>query len=133
MAVRADELWLITLMMSATGLLTAIKWQSLFPGLRDYRVLGPLPLRTRQIFTAKLLALLVVATGAVITLNLFPALSFPAVSTGRWAIQRAMGARIAAHTGATVAGCYFFFFGLTALQGLLLNLLPPRQFRRVTG
>jgi hypothetical protein len=36
LAVRADELWLITLMMSAIGLLTAIKWQALFPGLRDY-------------------------------------------------------------------------------------------------
>src|SRR5438552_268004 len=39
-AVRADELWLITLMMSAIGLLTAVKWQSVFPGLRDYLALG---------------------------------------------------------------------------------------------
>ncbi len=46
-AVRADELWLITLMMSAIGLLTAVKWQSLFPGLRDYCALGSLPLRAR--------------------------------------------------------------------------------------
>ena len=44
-AVRADELWLITLMMAAIGLLTAIKWQALFPGLTDYRVLGSLPLQ----------------------------------------------------------------------------------------
>jgi hypothetical protein len=51
-AVRADELWLITLMMSAVGLLTALKWQSLFPDLRDYRSLGTLPLRPRQIFGA---------------------------------------------------------------------------------
>jgi hypothetical protein len=133
LAVRADELWLITLMMAAIGLLTAVKWQSLFPGLRDYRVLGPLPLRTRQIFAAKLLALLAVATAAVVTLNLFPSLMFPAVSGSRWAIERSMASRVAAHAGASVAGCYFFFFGLTALQGLLLNLLPPRQFRRVAG
>ncbi len=132
-ALRADELWLITLMMSAIGLLTAIKWQSLFPGLRDYRVLGPLPLKTRQIFTAKLLALLVVASGVVITLNLFPSMMFPGVATGRWAIHRSLGGQIAAHAGASVAGCYFFFFGFTALQGLLLNLLPPRRFARVTG
>jgi hypothetical protein len=32
LAVRADELWLITLMMAAIGLLTAVKWQSLFRG-----------------------------------------------------------------------------------------------------
>src|ERR1039457_1390185 len=54
-AVRADELWLITLTMSGIGLLTAIKWQALFPGLGDYRTLGSLPLRAWQMFAAKLL------------------------------------------------------------------------------
>src|ERR1035441_10203669 len=72
LAVRADELWLITLMMSAIGLLTAIKWQALFPGLRDYRTLGSLPLRAWQIFAAKLSALFLVATAAMVTLNLVP-------------------------------------------------------------
>jgi hypothetical protein len=132
-AVRADELWLITLMMASLGLLTAVKWQSLFPGLRDYRVLGPLPLRAWQIFAAKLMALLVVATAAMITLNLFPSLIFPAVSASRWAIRQSAGARFLAHTAACVAGSYFLVFALIALQGVLLNLLPPRRFGRVTG
>jgi len=61
-ALRADNLWLITMTMSAIGLLTAIKWQSLFPSLNDYRAIGWLPVRARQIFGAKLLALLMVAT-----------------------------------------------------------------------
>lgn len=133
LAVRADSLWLITLMMSAIGLLTAIKWQSLFPGLRDYRVLGSLPLRARQIFVAKLLALLIVAAAAVVTLNLVPSLIFPGVSSSRWAFHPALGGRMAAYAASTSAGCYFFFFGLVALQGVLLNLLRPRQFARVTG
>jgi hypothetical protein len=133
LAVRADELWLITLMMSAIGLLTAIKWQALFPGLRDYRTLGSLPLRAWQIFAAKLSALFLVATAAMVTLNLVPGLMFPVVSTGRWAFLPAFGPRLVAHAAATVAGCYFFFFGMVALQGVLLNLLRPRQFARVTG
>ena len=133
LAVRADELWLITLMMSAIGLLTAIKWQALFPGLRDYQALGSLPLRARQIFAAKLLALLVVATAAVLTLNLPPGLVFPQVSGGRWAILPGLGARLLAHGAACAAACYFYFFGMIALQGVLLNLLRPRQFARVTG
>jgi hypothetical protein len=133
LAVRADELWLITLMMSVIGLLTAIKWQALFPGLRDYQVLGSLPLRIPQIFTAKLLALLLVATATVLTLNLPPALVFPQVSGGRWAILPGLGARLAAHVAACGAACYFYFFGMIALQGVLLNLLRPRQFARVTG
>ena len=117
-AVRADELWLITLMMSAIGLLTAVKWQSLFPGLSDYRALGALPLRARQIFAAKLLALLVLATAAVVTFNLLPALMFPGVSMSRWAFHPSAGAQIMAHAAASVAACYFFFFGMVALQGV---------------
>src|SRR6202011_4655727 len=108
-AVRADELWLITLMMSAIGLLTAVKWQSLFPGLSDYRALGSLPLRTRQIFAAKLLALLVLATAVVVTLNLLPTLMFPSVSTSHWAFNPSPSARMMAHAAASLAACYFFF------------------------
>ncbi|MFZ0589901.1 MAG: hypothetical protein WAM39_05425 [Bryobacteraceae bacterium] len=108
-AVRADELWLITLMMSAIGLLTAIKWQSLFPSLRDYRALGSLPLRPRQIFGAKLAALLLVATATLVTLNFLPSVCFPAVSASRWAIHSSLAARAAEYAGATLAACYFHF------------------------
>jgi hypothetical protein len=132
-AVRADELWLITFMMSAIGLLTAIKWQSLFPDLRDYRAVAALPVRPRQIFAAKLAALLLVAAGATVTLNFVPSFGFPALSAGRWAVHSSTGARVFAHAVASVAACSFFFFGLLALQGVLLNLLRPRVFGRLTG
>ncbi len=132
-AVRADELWLITLMMSAIGLLTAVKWQSLFPGLRDYRSLASLPLRAHQIFFAKLLALWLVATTAIITLNLLPSLLFPMVSGSRWSVNPSLGGRVFVHAVACTAGCYFVFFGLVALQGLLLTVLRPRLFGFVTG
>lgn len=133
LAVKADELWLVTLMMASIGLLTAIKWQTLFPSLRDYRALGSLPVRPRQIFLAKLAALLLITTAAVITLNALPTLMFPAASGGRWAIQPSIGGRIAAHAAATVGGCWFFVFAILAVQGVLLNLLPPRAFGRVNG
>jgi len=132
-AVRADELWLLTLMMSAIGLITAIKWQSLFPGLRDYQVLGTLPLRARQIFQAKFLALLIVSTIAVIAIAGLPCLIFPLISRGRWQINPSLAAHLAVQAIAFAAGCYFFLLGLLALQGVLLNLLPPRRFGQVTG
>jgi len=75
-ALRADELWLITLMMSAIGLLTAIKWQSLFPGLRDCRALASLPLRPGQVFVAKLLALLTVSAAVGMFLTFCPVSHF---------------------------------------------------------
>jgi hypothetical protein len=129
-AVRADELWLITLMMSLIGLLTAFRWQALFPDLRDYRTLGSLPLRARQIFVAKLLALLIVAAAALILLNAIPSAGFPALSAGRWAFH---GPRIKAYAVASLSACAFFFFGLAAFQGVLLNLLNPRAFGRLSG
>jgi hypothetical protein len=131
--VRADELWLITLMMSAIGLVTAVKWQSVFPGLRDYRALGTLPLRAWQIFAAKLAALLLVSTATIVTLNLLPSLLFPAVSASRWQFMPSLAGRVLAHAAACTSACYFFFFGLVALQGVLLNLLRPRAFGRVSG
>ena len=132
-AVRADELWLITLMMSAIGLATALKWQSLFPTLRDYQVLGTLPLRARQIFQSKFLALLTVSTIAIIVLNLIPSLSFPMISFSRWQINPSLREHVEVQGITFAAACYFFFFGLLALQGVLLNVLRPRAFGRVTG
>jgi len=132
-AVRADELWLVTLMMSTIGLLTAIKWQSVFPSLRDYRALAALPLRSYQIFQTKFTALLIAATTAILVLNLLPSFLFPMVSGGRWALNSSFVVRAAVHAIACVAGCYFFFFALVALQGILLLLLTLRIFGRVSG
>ena len=132
-ALRADELWILTMMMSAVGVVTAVQWQSLFPGKRDYQALGWLPLRPYRIFTAKLGALLLIITALVITLNAFPALVFPAVSHSHWQYHPSMGAHIRVHAVVCAAACYFTFFALVALQGVLLNVLPPRVFGRVTG
>ena len=131
-AFRADELWLITLMMSSIGLLTAIKWQSLFPSLRDVRSLAALPVKPYKLFLAKLLALLLVATAVIFTLNLFPSSLFPFVSGGRWALARVVE-RMVGLAIACIAGSYFAFFALIALQGLLLTLLRPRTFARLSG
>jgi hypothetical protein len=131
-ALKADELWLITLMMSCIGLLVAIKWQSLFPDRRDHYVLGTLPIRVRQLFGAKLTALLLVCATTLVLLNLSPSLIFPAVSASRWAIQPSFAIRFRAHAIASMAGCAFQLLAFVALQGALLNVLPPRIFGRVT-
>lgn len=132
-ALRADELWLVTLTMSAVGLLATLKWQSLFPGPRDYHALGSLPLRPRQIFLAKLAALLTVTAAAVIVFTALPSVMFPLVSGGRWTLQPSLAIRIVAHATASAAGAWFFFFALVALQGVLLNVLPSRRFARWSG
>jgi hypothetical protein len=128
-ALRADELWLITLTMSVIGLLTILRWQSLFPDLRDYRTLGTLPLRMREIFAGKLTALLAVAAAALLTVNWLPGVAFPMVSHTHWSFRPVLQ-NVRAYGMASAAGGAFLFFALLALQGGLLNILPPRTFRR---
>jgi len=122
LALRADHLWLITMLMSAIGLLTAIKWQSLFPSLTDYRAIGWMPVRARQVFGAKLAALLIVATGAIAVLDLLPCMGFPALSGGRWAFHQSIGSQAVALLAAVVAASYFVLFALITVQGVILNL-----------
>ncbi len=132
-AARADELWLITLGMSLVGLLTAAQWQSLFPSKRDYLALGTLPIRPRQIFVAKFAALIVMATALIAVLNALPSLAFPAVSVSRWQINPSYLQNVGAHAVTTALASYFFFFGLVALQGVLLNLFRPAWFARISS
>jgi hypothetical protein len=132
-AVQADQLWLITLTMSVTGLLTAAQWQSLFPGRRDYLALGTLPIRAWQIFFAKFSALIVLITAVIVTLEAMPSLLFPIVSMGRWATNPSLLVHIAVHTLTCTLGCYFIFFSLLAIQGVLLNLFRPAWFAWMTN
>ncbi len=132
-ALRADELWLITLGMSAVGLLAAAEWQSLFPGLRDYLALGGLPVRPRQIFMAKLLALFALITAAIIAINAFPTIAFAGLSLGRWQSNPSVLAHFVAHGASCFLASYFLCFALIACQGFLLNVLPPRWFARVNS
>ncbi len=132
-ALLADELWMIALLMSVMGALVAIKWQSLFPGLRDYRALASLPLRPGQVFLAKGMALLAVATAVLAALIAGPGSVLPMESHSRWALNPAAVPRFAANAAACAAGCCFLLFGLIALQGVLLNVPRPRLFTRVTA
>src|SRR5437660_11406402 len=61
LAALADVLFLVTLAMFLIALFTTLQWPSLFPGLRDYLVLGALPVKLRDVFIAKFSALVAFA------------------------------------------------------------------------
>ena len=132
-AMRADELWQITLAMSVVGLLAAVEWHALFPGIRDYLSLGTLPVRPRQIFLAKFLALFALISAAIAVVNATPTLAFAGLAHGRWEPNPSFAAHLMAHGAACALASYFLCFALTACQGILLNVLPPRLFALVTG
>jgi hypothetical protein len=129
----ADELWLITLTMAVVGLLATIKWQSLFPSRLDYMVLGSLPLKARQIFLAKLEALILVAAGAIAIVNVIPSVLFPAVSFSPLQVNSSLIAHVAVHGTVSALASWFFFFGLVAVQGLMANVVPRRYLAQVSS
>ncbi len=55
------------------------------------------------------------------------------LSFSRWQINPSLREHVEVQGITFAAACYFFFFGLLALQGVLLNVLRPRAFGRVTG
>jgi predicted permease len=130
---QTDRLSSLTLLMSITAILALLAWQSLFPSRRDYLALAALPVRSRQIFTARFACVLLMATAITIILIMPPAASAPhaikLADGGNWLPVSTPAAR----TAATGLGCLFIFFALVGLQGLLINVLPARLAARWPG
>ena len=130
MALLADALFIVTLTMAAIGLLTTLQWPSLFPSLRDYLALAALPTRMRDMFIAKLTALLAFAVLVIVSIALPLSVLLRVVMEGPYAVNLSRQVP-ALFVSSSLAGL-FGFFCLVVLQGVLLNLLPVRQFQRVS-
>ena len=137
LAVMADSWFLISLTMIATGLVTALLWQSLFPDKRDYLALAGLPLRMQDVFRAKFVALLGFVTLSTVVMAVplsigLPAMMQPQPRTTHFAAFGHMEAHMFAIAVASIAAGLFVFFALMTLQGVLLNVLPLRSATRVS-
>jgi putative ABC transport system permease protein len=131
-AVLADEIALLTLVIAVTGLIALLEWQSLFPSGRDYLALASLPVRSRQIFTARFTSVLLFSAGVIGALNLLPSLIAPMEFGSRWQMDSSFWVHAGAQAAASCLACFFVFFAILALQGVLLNVLPAREFARVS-
>ena len=122
----------VTYSMTATGLLMAFKWDSLFPDSRDYQILMSLPISLRQWFLAKVLALAAFLALFVIAINFFPTVMIPPAvgsQSGSWTMfVRAF----IAHTAGTIGGSIFAALFFAALQGVLINVLSWNTFKRIS-
>jgi hypothetical protein len=130
MAAIADHLFLIVLAMTLTGLVTAMQWPSLFPGLRDYLVMAGLPVRTRDVFVAKFTALLTYMGIFIAGLCVPPAVTLPLVMNGSYFEHGPTN--VAALAISMLMASFFVFFTLVAVQGILLNVVPPSLFPGVS-
>ncbi len=129
---RSDLLWFIGLAFAVTAVLTLLQWQSLFPNRRDCLALAGLPISARDIFLTKSVALMILFTGYVLSINLPWAILFTTATSGGWQENPNTLLLIAATFVTMAAACCFAFSSVLALQGLLLNLLPVRLFDNVS-
>src|SRR5215475_8675679 len=74
-----DEYFFIVLSMTVTGAVAVWRWDAIFPDRRDYINLVPLPVSTRTIFFANLVAVLLLVSVVAIDVNAASCVLFPMV------------------------------------------------------
>jgi hypothetical protein len=127
-----DEYFFITLSMAVTGAAAVWRWDAIFPDRRDYMNLVPLPITTRTIFFANLVAVLFLVGLIAVDVNAASSVLFPLVVG---ATQNAFFFFLqfaAVHTLAVVLASVFSFFAVFSILGLGMAVLPPRTFRKIS-
>jgi len=128
-----DEYFFIVLSMTVTGTAAVWRWDAIFPDRRDYMNLVPLPISTRTIFFANLVAVLFLAGLIALDVNAASCILFPMV-VGATQSKFLFFAKFAAvHAVGVVLASVFSFLAVFSMLGLLMALLPPRAFRRLSA
>ena len=116
---------------SLVGFAAFFEWDMLFPNRRDFLILASFPIRLRHLFAAQLTALAKFLGLLIFAVNIFPTLFVALMSLS--ARYRGNGLRLVLAEIASTAGVSAFaFFGIAALQGVLINITSPALFRRLS-
>ena len=124
---------LIATSMLIVGLFAVLSWDSMLPDQRDVLVLAPLPVRASTMFLAKVSA---IATGLAVTVvvfNVLPALPAPLAFAAPNSSLIGLPRSFAAYWITIFAAGAFIFCCVLGLQGLAAQVLPRRQFLRVSS
>jgi len=130
---RSDRLFFAAYSFTVTGFATIFEWDTLFPERRDFLILTPFPIRMRDLFGAKLLSLLTFVGIIAAAVNAGSVVLIPLLSTLIPGTRNAGLLRLLLmHTTSCAAAAAFAFFAVAAFQGVLISLLSPRLFRRLS-
>ncbi|MDX2152826.1 MAG: hypothetical protein SFV54_18935 [Bryobacteraceae bacterium] len=130
---------LIATTMLLTGLFTVLSWEATFPDLRDAMVLGPLPVRTRELFFGKLAALCALQALVPAALNALPSLAWtlalapPSQNLVDLVLMPQLYRTFAAFWLTMFGASAFVFLSVLALQGMLAHLLPRGAMLRISS
>ncbi len=139
-----DRCFLISFAILVMGAVTVLEWDALFPDRRDYASLIPLPIRARTMFLAKVSALILFLLGFTAAVSLASTILFPLISyryhgfpySDPFLLTLAglagMAGTAAAQALSVLAASAFVFLSLVALEGVMLNVLSERWFRRAS-
>lgn len=123
----SDHYLYVMYSMVVMGVVTVYEWDMLFPDLMDVFVLSVLPIEGRRLFWARVLALVIFFALVLLGTNSLGAIFLPMVAD-----LPSLGVHLFAHAAAVIMGGSFAIGLFLTLQGLLLNLLGGRMFRRIT-
>ena len=128
-----DEYFFIVLSMTVTGAVAVWRWDAIFLDRRDYMNLVPLPILTRTIFFANLVAVFYLVALIAVDVNAVSCILFPMV-VGATQSKFLFFAKFAAvHAVGVVLASVFSFFVVFSVLGVLMAVLPPRTFRRCSA
>ena len=128
----SDKMFFITFSMVVMGFVTVLEWDALFPDRRDFTILIPLPINLPSIFAAKIVSLCAFVVMFFVATNAIHTFLYPFVAMGRYAVFLGVLGSMGIHATVMLAATSFMFFFFVALQGLLMNVLSFRMFRRVS-
>jgi hypothetical protein len=130
-----DQCLYVFFSMIVIGMVAVLEWDRLFPDERDYANLMPLPLRIKTIFYAKATALAKFIGLFILAVAGAPVVLYPLMSSRGLRPAPGLGHviwMIIVHGIAVFSGCLFMILLFVALQGVLINLLGYRQFKRIS-
>jgi hypothetical protein len=122
-ALLTGEMFTMALPMWIVAFVTILVSHSLFPDETDFRVLMPLPVTQRFIFSAKLQALALFTGLFILATHAAVAPLVLLMSFGRWA-GHAWLLRMIAYALASGSASLFAVFAVTAINGLLIVCAP---------
>jgi hypothetical protein len=128
-----DRYTFVCYAMVVMGFVMTFKWDSLFPDRRDYLILTPLPISLREFFTAKVLSLGQFLLLFVTAINLFSCIIVPYAFGVRNNAWRFVPPAFLAHAAAVLGASIFTALLFAAFQGVLINLMSPGAFRRISA
>jgi hypothetical protein len=128
-----DEYFFIVLSMTVTGAVAVWRWDAIFPDRRDYMNLAHLPVSTRTIFFANLLAVLFLVGLVALDVNAASCVLFPMVVSASQGTLLFFLKFAAVHATGVLLASIFSFLAVFSILGLLMAVLPPRLLRRVSA